>query len=213
MINQSPEINELATALSVAQGQLKDPKKDTQGYNYKYADLPATLETIRPVFHENGLSFTQMPSGGDDNFIQITTRLMHTSGQWLEATFSMAIELKKNMSASQCVGSTLTYARRYALQALAGIAADEDTDHADVVDRGRKPSMPKRKSIEIKNKGNGEIEITLADELIKQLEDAKSQVDLDAVAQKAQDIESDSDKDKVREAYGIRKGELTEIVH
>tara|TARA_Y100001938_G_scaffold149909_1_gene238649 strand:+ start:20771 stop:21472 length:702 start_codon:yes stop_codon:yes gene_type:complete len=231
-IRQSNEINELASALSVAQGELRDPEKDTQGYNYKYADLPSTLQTIRPVFHKNGLSFTQLPSGGDDNFVHITTRLMHTSGQWMESTFSMSIETKKGMSFMQCVGSTLTYARRYALQAVAGIAADEDTDHQDVrPDKDTKPATPKRKQrapyrsakdlilenkskkeLNIENKGNGEIEISLADELIALLESAQTKSDLDQVAKRAQDIADPNEKSKVRDVYSIRKNEI-ETVH
>ena len=214
-IRQSNEINELASALSVAQGELRDPEKDTQGYNYKYADLPSTLQTIRPVFHKNGLSFTQLPSGGDDNFVQITTRIMHASGQWVESTFSMAIETKKGMSFSQCVGSTLTYARRYAMQAAAGIAADEDTDHNDVRPaKTEKPATPKarKKEVKIENSGNGEIEISLTDELIALLESAQSKDDLDQVAKRAQDIEDPDEKSKVRDVYGIRKREI-ETVH
>lgn len=214
-IRQSNEINELASALSVAQGELRDPEKDTQGYNYKYADLPSTLQTIRPVFHKNGLSFTQLPSGGDDNFVHITTRLMHTSGQWMESTFSMSIETKKGMSFMQCVGSTLTYARRYALQAVAGIAADEDTDHHDVrPDKDTKPATPKRrkKELNIENKGNGEIEISLADELIALLESAQTKSDLDQVAKRAQGIADPDEKSKVRDVYSIRKNEI-ETVH
>lgn len=214
-IRQSSEINELASALSVAQGELRDPEKGTQGYNYKYADLPSTLQTIRPVFHKNGLSFTQLPSGGDDNFVHITTRLMHTSGQWMESTFSMSIETKKGMSFMQCVGSTLTYARRYALQAVAGIAADEDTDHQDVrPDKDTKPATPKRrkKELNIENKGNGEIEISLADELIALLESAQTKSDLDQVAKRAQDIADPNEKSKVRDVYSIRKNEI-ETVH
>jgi len=213
-IRQSSEINELASALSVAQGELRDPEKDTQGYNYKYADLPSTLQTIRPVFHKNGLSFTQLPSGGDDNFVHITTRLMHTSGQWMESTFSMSIETKKGMSFMQCVGSTLTYARRYALQAVAGIAADEDTDHQDVrPDKDAKPATAKRKKKElnIENKGNGEIEISLADELIALLESAQTKSDLDQVAKRAQGIEDPNEKSKVRDVYSIRKNEIDTV--
>ena len=206
-MNQSNELGELNTALAVAQGQLRDPKKNTKGYNYKYADLPSTLEAIRPIFAELGLSFTQMLSGGQDGFIEVTTRVMHNSGQFLESTFAMPIEIKKGMSSAQCIGSTITYMKRYAIQAAVGICADEDTDHNDVrPDRDSKPKTQRPKN-------NGVIEISLADELIKALENAKSEDDLNAVAKRAQEIDNDADKNRVREVYGVRKKELDQPIH
>jgi hypothetical protein len=122
----SESINDIAAALSAAQGELSDVTKDQQGYGYKYADLAAIHHIVRPVLVKHGLSVLQETSSDGDH-VQVTTRLMHACGQWIEAgPLSMVAEPKKGLSQAQCVGSTITYARRYALSALLGIASEDD---------------------------------------------------------------------------------------
>lgn len=139
-MNSSENINELATALAAAQGELEDAGKDQQGYGYKYADLAQILQIVRPVFSKHGLSVVQMPNNQDGG-IAVTTRLCHASGQWLEDTLVMPAEKSKNLSMAQCAGVIITYSRRYMLSALAGIT-QEDPDAAkkgdmEVVDMPR----------------------------------------------------------------------------
>ena len=57
-MNKSDSIGALATALSKVQGEIQDATKDTQAYNYKYANLGQILNIIRPLFSKNGLSVT-----------------------------------------------------------------------------------------------------------------------------------------------------------
>lgn len=216
MISTSETLGELSTALAKAQGELTDPEKNTKGYNYKYADLPIMLKTIRPVLTKHDLSFVQFTSGGDDNFVQVTTRLMHKSGEWMESTFSMPIEIKKGMSLAQNIGSTLTYARRYSIQSVVGISGDADTDHNDVrPDKNVTPTMPKR---------NGQINNLMSlNQLMEEIDKSEDIGVLNGIIELAKDKRSligkafaqlaDDEKNMVRDAYRIKRDELTTTTH
>lgn len=120
--------NELFTALSVAQGKIKNPVADIEAYNYKYADLDKVMEAIRAPFAENGLAVMQMVGKLENNAITVTTLLTHKSGQYVSATTKMPVDLRKG---AQGVGSAITYCRRYSLSAMVGIAqADDDGKQA-----------------------------------------------------------------------------------
>ena len=127
-MNKSESINELAAALSKAQSCIEDATKSTSAYNYKYADLSQILRLVRPVFAENGLSITQFPCDGGSS-VSVESMLMHSSGQWLSQKFSMDVEASKGMSKAQSAGVVISYMRRYALAAIAGIT-QEDNDAA-----------------------------------------------------------------------------------
>ena len=140
-MDKSESINELATALSKAQSCIEDATKSTEAYNYKYADLSQILRLVRPVFAENGLSLTQFPCDGGSS-VSVESMLMHSSGQWLSQKFSMDVEASKGMSKAQAAGVVITYMRRYALAAIAGIT-QEDNDAAVQRKQEQKASEPK----------------------------------------------------------------------
>ncbi len=123
------DIKELCTALSKAQGQVENATKSTANlfFKSKYADLASVWDAIREPLSSNGLSVIQQPIDGGVGGITLRTVLMHASGQALESQFTMPV--KPNASA-QDVGSALTYARRYALMALVGIAPEDDDGNA-----------------------------------------------------------------------------------
>lgn len=131
-MNKSEQIGELATALSMFQGEIKDPIKNKVSHTSKYADLPSILELCRPLLSKNGLSIVQFPGNTQNDKISIETILMHKSGQWISATYEMcAISAEsrlKSTNAAQADGIIITYARRYAITALLAIAAQDDTD-------------------------------------------------------------------------------------
>lgn len=121
----STELGELATALSKAQGIIQNPNKDAANpfFKSKYADLADVLNVVRPAFSSVGLSVVQMPVNAEGN-VGVVTRLMHSSGQWLEGAIDIPIQGK---NIAQDAGSTITYLRRYALAAVAGVF-QEDND-------------------------------------------------------------------------------------
>ncbi len=124
-MNKSDEINELAKSLSKVQGEIHNAFKDKSGYGYKYVDLASILDITRPLLSKHGLSVTQL-CGSANDMATVETVLMHESGQWLSSTIEMSVERGKGMSLAQSVGSVITYARRYALAAIVGIAQTDD---------------------------------------------------------------------------------------
>jgi hypothetical protein len=122
-MKSSESINELASALCAAQSQMGGAVKDSANPFFKssYADLTSVIKAIKQPFADNGLSYTQFPVS-NENGVGVSTRLMHTSGQWLEMEYTLPT-VKKDPQAS---GSCISYARRYALQSIAGIPTAED---------------------------------------------------------------------------------------
>lgn len=119
----SEQINELAAALSKAQSAMVGAKKDSANPFFKsnYADLAAVMAAISKPFADNGLSFIQSP-GFDEARIVVTTRIMHASGQWIEGD----TVLPPTKNDAQGYGSAITYAKRYGLQAMAGVPSVDD---------------------------------------------------------------------------------------
>lgn len=124
-MNKSDEINELASSLSKVQGEIHNAFKDKSGYGYKYVDLASMLDIARPVLSKHGLALSQL-CGSANELATVETVLMHQSGQWISSTIEMGVERAKGMSLAQSVGSVITYARRYALAAIVGIAQTDD---------------------------------------------------------------------------------------
>jgi hypothetical protein len=123
MYTRSENIDLLATALAAAQGIMEGAAKDSANPFFKsnYADLASVWDAIRQPLASHGLSVVQMPIA-DGPRVTVTTLLMHTSGQWISS--DLTITAKED--SPQAVGSAITYARRYALQSVAGVAPEDD---------------------------------------------------------------------------------------
>ncbi len=119
------ELNELGAALARAQGKMENAKKDTANpfFKSKYADLAGVWDAIREPLSSEGLSVIQTPKEAPEGRVGLVTTLLHSSGQTYSTEFSMPV---KDASNPQAVGSALTYARRYALMGLCGIAPEDD---------------------------------------------------------------------------------------
>jgi hypothetical protein len=117
----------LFKALSEFQNEVPVILKDTSGYGYKFADLPAIFKVINPLLKKNGIGFTQLGEGKS-----IKTIVFHIeSGETLESIFDIpqGVQLAK-MNEFQVLGSAITYMRRYALSSALGIITDSDIDAA-----------------------------------------------------------------------------------
>lgn len=127
MSEQSEQINELATALARAQGKITGALKDSANpfFKSKYADLAACWDACRSQLSENGLAVIQTTETPEDGITVVTT-LAHSSGQWMRGRLHM----KPKDSSPQGFGSALTYARRYALAAIVGLAQIDDDGNA-----------------------------------------------------------------------------------
>ncbi len=127
-MNMSPQINELAAALSKAQGEMKGAQKDAANpfFKSKYADLSSVVDAIREPFLNHGLSFTQTTRITEGGHMVLQTYLLHSSGQWMAADYPV----KPVKDDPQGLGSALTYARRYSLQAISGVPSIDDDGEA-----------------------------------------------------------------------------------
>ena len=125
---QSESIKELATALSKVQGQLTFAKKDSANPFFKstYADLESVWDSCREALAKNGLAVIQMPGNFFEGRMWLITRLVHSSGEWIEQEMSVPV----NKPDAQGAGSALTYMRRYALAAFVGIVQADDDGNA-----------------------------------------------------------------------------------
>lgn len=122
-MQKSETITALAKALSLFQVKVGSVKKDSVNpfFKSKYASLTTIIEHISIPLSESGLCYTQFPDETG-----LTTVLMHAeSGEYIQATYQMPVAKAND---PQAVGSAITYARRYALGAILGLAIDEDDD-------------------------------------------------------------------------------------
>ena len=150
-LTTSGQINELATALAKAQGEMGGAVKDSSNpfFRSKYADLASVWDACRAPLSKHGLSVVQFPNteyagapeayewtakqSGETRYgvrvvttVSVVTRLLHASGQFLEDRVSTMLPTGD----PQAVGSAITYLRRYALQAVVGIAPEDDDAEA-----------------------------------------------------------------------------------
>jgi len=121
---QSEQTNELFEALSKAQAEMTGAKKGSENpfFKSKYADLHAVLEAVREPLAKHDLCVTQTIQTTDNGSAVIETTLGHKSGQWM-AGLCPVINTKGD---AQGMGSAITYARRYSLAAICGIAQMDD---------------------------------------------------------------------------------------
>lgn len=135
----SENINELAAALAKAQAKIENAplNKSNPHFKSKYADLAAIREAVTKPLTDQGLSYVQMTGKDDAGQFVLFTRLMHTSGQWLESVYPLPVSVDKQ----QAMGSAITYARRYSLAAVCGVAAEEDDDGNAASQRNGAPAQ------------------------------------------------------------------------
>jgi len=139
MNTQSENIGDLAAALAKAQAEVGTVHKDSANPFYKnsYASLAAVWEATRPVLSKHGLSVVQLPSH-DESGYYVETMLMHGSGQWIKSRTYM----KPAKDDPQGIGSLISYARRYALQAVTMVCPDDDDGEAAMGRNNYAPQKP-----------------------------------------------------------------------
>jgi hypothetical protein len=128
MINTSPEIGDIAGALAMAQADMQNVGKDGANPHFRsrYATLGAVLDEVRPQLAKQGIAIVQMAVNGEGSSIGVMTRLVHKSGQWIES----GLFIVPTKFDAQGAGSVISYLRRYALMAMAGVWQDDDDGEA-----------------------------------------------------------------------------------
>ena len=142
MRRSSENVAAIATALAKAQIEISNPAKSMLGSvypgnihespkNFRYAPLSGGLEIIRKALGGQQIAVTQTTEiDATNGLVNLTTLLIHTSGEWISSDWPIC--RLSEISAPRRMGAALTYARRYALFTLVGIAGDDDLDAPDI---------------------------------------------------------------------------------
>jgi hypothetical protein len=123
-------------------------------YEYKYADLADVSEAVLPLLGKHGLSFTCQPTRRGDGQFGLAYQLRHSSGELIDGWYPL--DASKKM---QVIGGDITYARRYCLSAVTGVAAEEDTDArgSDDQPRASRAKQPPRPFDELPRNQDGSL--------------------------------------------------------
>ena len=142
MQRSSETIGAIAGALAKAQAELTNPAKSLTATipalfpreadrTFRYAPLSAGLEIVRKCLGQHEIAVVQTTAiEKEAGFIQLTTVLAHSSGEWMSSDWPVCPV--SETAAPHRMGAALTYARRYALFALVGIAGEDDLDAPDL---------------------------------------------------------------------------------
>jgi hypothetical protein len=143
MQRASETIGKIAGALAKAQAELENPKKSLtatipsvfpreESRTFRYASLASGLEIVRKCLSRHEIATVQATAiDRDSGLIRLTTTLVHGSGEWMSSDWPVCPV--SETAAPHRMGASLTYARRYALFTLVGIAGEDDLDAPDLV--------------------------------------------------------------------------------
>jgi hypothetical protein len=138
----SPSTSKIAGALAKAQGELENPEKSLkatihahssreESLTFRYASLASGLEIVRKCLSKHEIAIAQITAiEPETGLIKLTTTLLHTSGEWISSDWPVCPA--SETAAPHRMGAALTYARRYALFTLVGIAGEDDLDAPDL---------------------------------------------------------------------------------
>jgi ERF superfamily len=139
----SETIGAIAAALAKAQGELSNPEKSLTATirspfpregdrTFRYASLASGLDIVRKSLGQHEIATIQTTAIDQvRGQIQLTTLLAHASGEWISSDWPVCAS--SETAAPHRMGAALTYARRYALFALVGIAGEDDLDAPDLL--------------------------------------------------------------------------------
>jgi hypothetical protein len=141
MPRSSETVSALATALAKAQVELANPEKSLvatlpaergqAGRTFRYASLAGGLDIVRKTLGRHEIATIQSTAiDRDSGTIKLTTTLAHGSGEWIASDWPVCA--LADMAAPHRMGAALTYARRYGLFTLVGIAGEDDLDAPDL---------------------------------------------------------------------------------
>ena len=152
MQRSSPSIGNLAAALAKAQPELVNPEKSLSAtirseatggaeQSFRYAPLSSGLEIVRKTLGRHEIATMQTTSIDQAaGIVNLTTVLAHASGEWIASDWPVCAI--SETATPHRMGAALTYARRYALFTLVGIAGEDDLDAPDLTAPANRTSGP-----------------------------------------------------------------------
>jgi hypothetical protein len=154
MHRSSESVAALAAALAKAQAQLVNPEKSLTAtirtgragegdQTFRYAPLASGLDIVRKTLGQHEIATVQTTAiDGGAGIINLTTMLAHASGEWIASDWPVCPIA--DMASPRRMGAALTYARRYALFTLVGIAGEDDLDAPDLCSAGSSSAVMPR---------------------------------------------------------------------
>lgn len=142
----------------VGKGNIAQVKSEKGNYSYKYADLSDVSAAVLPRLAAHGLSFSCKPTLTDDGRFVLAYRLRHDSGEDDAGLYPLPTS-----GTPQQVGSAMTYARRYVLSAVTGVAPDEDDDGQAASQREHSYERPPTSRRRQEQAGDTEVDTAAAD--------------------------------------------------
>ena len=142
MQRSSHSVGALAAALAKAQAEIQNPEKSLTATivspfpregvrSFRYAPLSSGLDLVRKCLGQHEIATVQATAiDGESGLIRLTTTLVHASGEWVSSDWPVCPV--SETAAPHRLGAALTYARRYALFTLVGIAGEDDLDAPDL---------------------------------------------------------------------------------
>src|ERR1700680_3428932 len=152
MHRSSESIGTIAGALAKAQSELTNPEKSLTATirspfpresdrTFRYASLASGLDIVRKALGKHEIATVQTTAIDEAGLIRLTTVLAHSSGEWMSSDWPVCPA--SETAAPHRMGAALTYARRYALFTLVGIAGEDDVDAPDLLPPEQQASTPK----------------------------------------------------------------------
>ncbi|WP_249133114.1 ERF family protein [Bradyrhizobium sp. AUGA SZCCT0182] len=246
MQRASQSISNIGAALARAQAEIQNPEKSLtatipspfpreESRTFRYASLASGLDIVRKCLSKHEIATVQATAiEPETGLIKLTTTLLHASGEWVASDWPVCPVTET--AAPHRMGSALTYARRYGLFTLVGIAGDDDLDAPDAGPQPAEPApthrrpqsstngqtLPAKTFQNARKRANGahfsvlpaEASAALLDQLLAELDGLGLKDDLDAWTlqawPKANSL-TPADGDKVRAAFQVRlaRGEMT----
>lgn len=122
---RSESVSNIAPAILKAQREIGSAVKGASNpfFKSKYADLGAVMEACKEAFNKNGISILQPVLTDENNMTFVQTVLLHESGEFISSNMKIAVKTEND---PQAQGSAISYARRYSLQSMAFIPAEDD---------------------------------------------------------------------------------------
>ncbi|MGE9007782.1 ERF family protein [Leptospira interrogans] len=246
MQRASQSIGNIGAALAKAQAEIQNPEKSLtatipsvfpreESRTFRYASLASGLDIVRKCLSKHEIATVQATAiEPETGLIKLTTTLLHASGEWVASDWPVCPITET--AAPHRMGSALTYARRYGLFTLVGIAGDDDLDAPGIGPQAAEPAPTNRPPLSgtngqtppgktfqsVRKRANGahvsvlpaKASATLRDQLLAELDGLGLKDDLDAWTlqawPKANSL-TPADGDKVRAAFQARlaRGQMT----
>lgn len=151
MLKKSESIQNLSKAMAEFQQVVKQPAKDADNpfFRSKYVPLESVVKTVTETGSPLGISFMQYTQVNENGDLGLCTVVMHSSGEYIEFP---PLPIRPESSKPQATGSAITYARRYSLSSIFGIASEEDDDGNEASGLTRQVEQPTKQQPKVQQK-------------------------------------------------------------